>query len=76
MAAVADEAAQGNLEARILHCHEPDALRTVARSINHLLDMTDAFLREAGAVPEHASEGKAVLDNAADRRAAVMLRGE
>jgi methyl-accepting chemotaxis protein len=55
---VASEAAQGNLEVRILHCEESEKLRTVARSVNHLLDMTDAFLREAGAALEHASEGK------------------
>ena len=56
--AVASEAAQGNLEARILHCDDSPKLRTVARSVNHLLDMTDAFLREAGAALEHASHGK------------------
>lgn len=55
---VAAEAAQGNLEARILHCDDSEKLRTVARSVNHLLDMTDAFLREAGAALEHASQGK------------------
>jgi len=55
---VSGQAAQGNLEARILHCDRSDKLRTVARSVNHLLDMTDAFLREAGAALEHASQGK------------------
>jgi hypothetical protein len=52
------EAANGNLEVRLLHCDSSDKLRTLARSINHLLDMTDAFLREAGAALEHASQGK------------------
>lgn len=55
---VAGEAANGNLEARLLHCDESEKFRTVARSVNHLLDMADAFLREAGASLEHASEGK------------------
>jgi hypothetical protein len=52
------EAANGNLEVGLLHCDSSDKLRTLARSINHLLDMTDAFLREAGAALEHASQGK------------------
>src|ERR1700690_3634878 len=49
------EAANGNLEVRLLHCDSSDKLRMLGRSINHLLDMTDAFLREAGAALEHAS---------------------
>lgn len=52
------EAAQGNLEVRLLHCDDSPQLRTIARSVNHLLDMSDAFLREAGAALEHASHGK------------------
>jgi methyl-accepting chemotaxis protein len=55
---VCSQAAQGNMEARLLHCDQSEKSRTLARSVNHLLDMTDAFLREAGAALEHASEGK------------------
>lgn len=55
---VATEAANGNLEARLLHGDESKDFRTVARSVNHLLDMSDAFLREAGATLEYASRGK------------------
>jgi len=55
---VASEAAQGNLEARLLHCDNAGELRSLAYSLNHLLDMTDAFLREAGASLEYASNGK------------------
>ena len=55
---VTSEAARGNLEARLLHCDESEKLRTLGRSVNHLLDMTDAFLRETGAALEHASKGK------------------
>ncbi len=55
---ITSEAAEGNLEARLLHCDGSEKLRKVARSINHLLDMTDAFLREAGAALEHAGQGK------------------
>jgi methyl-accepting chemotaxis protein len=55
---VATEAAQGNLEVRMMHCDDSDKTRDLSRAVNHLLDMTDAFLREAGAVLEHASQGK------------------
>jgi methyl-accepting chemotaxis protein len=55
---LASEAAQGNLEVRLLHCDSSEQLRELARSINHLLDMTDAFLREVGAALDHASQGK------------------
>lgn len=51
-------AARGNLEARILHAADAGELKELVLSINHLLDMTDAFLREAGASLEHASHGK------------------
>lgn len=55
---VAREAANGNLEPRILHASSAGELRELALSINHLLDMTDALLREAGASLDHASNGK------------------
>ena len=55
---ITSEAAEGNLEARLLHCDGSEKLQKVARSINHLLDMTDAFLREAGASLEHAGQEK------------------
>jgi methyl-accepting chemotaxis protein len=55
---VASEAANGNLEVRLLHCEDADKSSVVSHAVNHLLDMTDAFLREAGATLEHAGEGK------------------
>jgi len=55
---VASEAANGNLEARLLHAEDAGDFSVVAGSVNHLLDMTDAFLREAGATLEYASQGK------------------
>lgn len=55
---VTAEAANGNLEARLLRCDDSEESRHLAHSVNHLLDMTDAFLREAGAALEHASRGK------------------
>jgi methyl-accepting chemotaxis protein len=55
---VTSEAANGNLEARLLHSDTSGPLHTIAVAVNHLLDMTDAFLREAGAALEYASRGK------------------
>jgi methyl-accepting chemotaxis protein len=55
---VTSDAANGNLEVRILHSGASGPLHTIAISVNHLLDMTDAFLREAGAALEYASKGK------------------
>jgi len=55
---VTAEAAQGNLETRLLHFDGSDKFGGLARSINHLLDMIDAFLREAGAALEYASHEK------------------
>jgi methyl-accepting chemotaxis protein len=57
-ARVCEEAAAGNLEARLIHCHESGDTGRLVHGINHLLDMTDAFLREARASLEHASQGK------------------
>ena len=57
VAEVATEASAGNLEARLIRIDDSERFRGVARSLNHLLDMTDAFLREAGAALEHASQG-------------------
>jgi len=57
-AEVCEEAAAGNLEARLTHCEESGDIGRLVHGINHLLDMTDAFLREARASLEHASQGK------------------
>jgi methyl-accepting chemotaxis protein len=58
MIAVMTAAARGALEARVLRCDQSGQLGQLAHSLNHLLDMTDAFLREAGAALEYASNGK------------------
>lgn len=56
---VCREAARGNLEERVLHAETaPDEMRDLAASINQLLDMTDAFVREAVAALEHAGQQK------------------
>jgi methyl-accepting chemotaxis protein len=51
-------AAAGNLEARVLHTQGDSDAARLGRAINHMLDMTDAFLREVGASLEYASQGK------------------
>lgn len=51
-------AAGGDLEARLLHCREPGDLGRMVRSINHLLDLTDAFVRESRAALSAAGEGR------------------
>jgi len=55
---VMQAAANGDLEARILYCEKSGQLGDLGNSLNHLLDMTDAFLRESGAALEYASQGK------------------
>lgn len=53
-----EQAAAGNLESRVLHTEGSGEVACLGQSINHLLDMTDAFLREVGASLEYASRGK------------------
>ena len=55
---VCERAANGDLEARMLNCHESVEAERLANAVNHLLDMTDAFLREVGASLEYCSRGK------------------
>jgi methyl-accepting chemotaxis protein len=57
-ATVCKEAAAGNLEARILGYTRNDELGSMIHSINHLLDITDAFVRESRASLDYASKGK------------------
>ncbi|MBZ5643560.1 MAG: hypothetical protein LAO19_12435 [Acidobacteriia bacterium] len=53
-----EQAALGNLEARVLHTDGSGEVARLGQAINHMLDMTDAFLREVGASLEYASRGK------------------
>jgi methyl-accepting chemotaxis protein len=55
IAAVCREAASGNLEPRLPHLGLDGDVDEARRSINHLLDLTDAFLREASASSSSAS---------------------
>ncbi len=55
-AGVCEVAARGNLEVRLLGCEAGGAIERLARSINYLLDVTDAFVRESGAALEAAAD--------------------
>lgn len=56
--AVCRETAEGDLEHRVLGIRRDGPLGDLSRSINHLLDLTDAFVREARASLQHASDEK------------------
>jgi hypothetical protein len=47
VAAVCEGAAKGDLEARILGIPEPGPIGAIMSTVNHVLDITDAFVREA-----------------------------
>ncbi len=51
-------AAGGDLEVRILAAPEPGDIGRLQRSVNNLLDITDAFVREAKGSAHHVSKGK------------------
>jgi methyl-accepting chemotaxis protein len=57
IAEVCERAADGDLEPRLRCADEPNLAHAI-RCINHLLDMTDGFLREVGASLGHASQKK------------------
>ncbi len=56
--AVCEQIAQGNLEARILGVDQHEDLAQPLTAINQMLDLTDAFVREAGASLKAANEGR------------------
>ncbi|MCC7387416.1 MAG: hypothetical protein IT431_01470 [Phycisphaerales bacterium] len=78
---VCREASRGNLEARILRIDQDSELAELLNSINRMLDMTDAFVREATASLEYASRGRffrRVLLNGmlgSFRKAAMSING-
>jgi len=55
---VCDSAAAGDLEPRLIRIPPDGDVERLAVSVNHLLDMTDAFVREAGASLDYVSRGK------------------
>ncbi|MGE3165565.1 MAG: methyl-accepting chemotaxis protein [Planctomycetota bacterium] len=56
--AVCSAAAHGDIDRRVLDIDEQSSLAGFLHSINQLLDLTEAYVREAGAALRHASEGK------------------
>ncbi len=55
---VCQAAARGDLECRLLNIDPSSEQAELLHAINHLLDMTDAFVREATTSLEYASQGK------------------
>lgn len=58
LADVCEAASQGDLEARLLHIDADGDLERAIRSVNSLLDYTDAFVRESKASLTAAANGK------------------
>ena len=57
-AVVCEAAARGNLEERVLGCDAGGDVGRLAAAVNHLLDITDAFVREAGASLDAAAHDR------------------
>lgn len=55
---VCEAAAKGDLEARVLNIDDDAPIARMLHAVNHLLDMTDAFVRESTTSLAFASEGK------------------
>jgi len=58
VAEVCRKAAHGDLEARILSERQAGRIGTLQKSVNDMLDIADAFVREASASMDYASRGK------------------
>lgn len=58
VAEVCTEASKGNLEARILEVPESGVLGAVQRGVNNMLDIADAFVREASGSASYIAKGK------------------
>ena len=58
-AEVCRRAAAGDLEARVVDIHDaPPEVEVMCHELNHLLDQTDAFIREAAASLDHVAHDK------------------
>ena len=55
---ICDRSSKGDLEARIARAVEGGGLGVLQNSINALLDVADAFVRESGASLDYVSKGK------------------
>lgn len=51
-------AGAGDLEQRVLNVNEPGVVGDIQHAANHALDITDAFVREAGGAMKAAAEGR------------------
>ena len=58
VADVCRKAARGDLEARVLSERQAGRIGAIQKSVNDMLDITDAFQREASASMDYASRGK------------------
>ncbi|MBN8613487.1 MAG: methyl-accepting chemotaxis protein [Deltaproteobacteria bacterium] len=58
VAHVSDAVASGDLEHRLPQCEDDPSVARMVRGLNRLLDVTDAFVREAKASLTYASHGK------------------
>lgn len=58
IASVCEQAAQGDLEARLVGFSDEGELGRLTRAINRLLDVADSYVRESGAAMEHANRGE------------------
>lgn len=58
IAAVSREVGHGNLEARVPPLPGGETVQQVRHDLNHMLDVTDAFVREAGASLDAAGQGR------------------
>jgi len=58
IADVCEAASKGDLEPRLLSCKEGGDIGRIVHGVNHLLDMTDAFVRESRAALGAAGQGK------------------
>lgn len=54
---VCEAAAHGNLEERIVLLQDTGPIKTLSQSVNHLLDMSDAFVRESKASFDAVEKG-------------------
>ena len=52
------QAANGSLEERVLHINEDDDLAPIAKSLNNLLDQTEAYLREVNSAINASTIGR------------------
>ncbi len=55
---VCARAARGDMEARIIDINDGGDIEAAAHNLNRMLDISDAFVREAGASLSHVSAGK------------------